>query len=141
MRLIPVPLTPEAIREYEPHWVPFLPMIARRSKETVQALFEQVINQQMRIALVWDDDTSRATALIGVRIHMRGNDMIGELLWMAGHGRRQWEHLLPELEDMLRKAGCVCCRPLCRPGWARAVLKKHGYKITHIQMEKSLAEK
>ena len=95
----------------------------------------------MRLVLVWDDDANKASALIGVRMHMRGNDRIGELLWMAGYGRKQWEHLLPELEELLRKAGCVECRPLCRPGWARAVLQKHGYKITHVQMEKSLVEK
>lgn len=105
------------------------------------ALFDQVVNRQMRLVLVWNDDSNRATALIGVRMHMRGDDMIGEWLWMAGYGRKQWEHLLPELEELLRQAGCVECRPLCRPGWARAVLKKHGYKITHVQMEKSLVEK
>jgi len=138
VRLIPVPLDDKAIANSTPHWLPFLPLIARRSKETVQVLHDQITNKQMRIALIWDDDASRATALIGVRIHMRGPDMIGELLWMAGYGRQQWEHLLPELEDMLRQAGCVECRPLCRPGWARALLKKHGYKITHVQMEKSL---
>jgi hypothetical protein len=138
MRLIPVPLDDKTIKEYAPHWLPFLPLIARRSKETVRALYDQVIDKQMRIALIWDDEANKATALIGARIHMRGNDMIGELLWMAGYGRKQWEYLLPELEDMLHQAGCVECRPLCRPGWARALLKKHGYKITHVQMEKSL---
>jgi hypothetical protein len=138
MRLIPVPLTEEGILALAPHWLPFLPLIARRSKETVRALRDQVENKQMRIALVWDDAANKATALVGVRVHMRGDDMIGELLWMAGYGRQQWEHLLPDLENMLRQVGCVECRPLCRPGWARAVLKKHGYRITHVQMEKSL---
>ena len=138
MRLIPVPLNDKAITDSAQHWLPFLPLIARRSKETVWALYDQVVNKQMRLVLVWDDDINRVVALVGVRMHMRGSDMIGEWLWMAGHGRQQWEHLLPELEELLRKAGCVECRPLCRPGWARAVLKKHGYKITHIQMEKVL---
>jgi len=138
VRLVAVGLTDKDIADTVQHWLPFLPMIARRSKETVRALYDQVVNKQIRLALVWDDDINRAVALVGVRTHMRGDDMIGEWLWMAGFGRKRWEHLLPELEDMLRKAGCTECRPLCRPGWARAVLQKHGYKITHIQMEKSL---
>ena len=138
MKLVAIPVTDEALKASAPHWLPFLPMIARRSKETVRALYDQVVNKQMRLVLIWDDDAQKATALIGVRVHMRGDDLIGELLWMAGYGRKQWEHLLPELEELLRAAGCVECRPLCRPGWARALLQKHGYKITHIQMEKSL---
>lgn len=140
MRLIPVPITDEAIKASAPHWVPFLPMIARRSKEPVKALIDRVLSKEMRLVLVWDDDVQKVTALIGVRLHMRGPDMIGEWLWMAGYGRKHWEHLLPELEQLLRAAGCVECRPLCRPGWARAVLQKAGYKITHIQMEKSLEQ-
>jgi hypothetical protein len=136
MRLIAIPFT--QLEEYVSHWLPFLPMIARRSKEPIRALIDRIMSKEMRIVLVWDDDSNRATALVGVRMHMRGDDMIGEWLWMAGYGRKQWEHLLPELEKLLRQAGCVECRPLCRPGWARAVLAKHGYKVTHIQMEKSL---
>ena len=114
-------------------------MIARRSKEPIRQLIDRIMSREMRLVLVWDDDINRATALIGVRLHYRGDDLIGEWLWMAGYGRKQWEHLLPELEELLRKAGCVECRPLCRPGWAK-VLKAAGYRLTHIQMEKSLVE-
>lgn len=138
MRLIPIPISDEALNETVDHWQPFLPLIARRSKESIATLRYRIYSKEMRLALVWNDDTSKADALVGVRLHMRGNDLIGEWLWMTGHGRKQWEHLLPDLEQMLRDAGCVECRPLCRPGWARAVLQKAGYRITHVQMEKVL---
>jgi hypothetical protein len=138
MRLIPIPITDEALNATADHWLPFLPMIARRSKEPIATLIERVGSKEMRLVLVWDEEAKKASALVGIRLHKRGNDLIGEWLWMAGYGRKQWQHLLPELEQLLRAAGCVECRPLCRPGWARAMLQSAGYKITHVQMEKSL---
>jgi hypothetical protein len=137
LRLVPVPLTQQQLRAWAPHWLQFLPAIARRSKETPLALIDQIMRKQVRLVLVWDDETKKASALVGVRLHMRGDDLIGELIWLAGHGRKDWQHLLPDLEQLLRAAGCVECRPLCRPGWSK-ILKAAGYRLTHVQMEKSL---
>lgn len=140
MRLIAIPLDDEALKAWAPAWLPFLPGIARRTKETVQALAAQVMLRQTRITLIWNDDTNKPDALIGVRLHMRGGDLIAELPWVTGRNYKAWIHLLPELEDMLRTAGAVEVRPLCRPGW-RKLLEAAGYRVTHLQMEKSLAEK
>jgi hypothetical protein len=135
MRLLPIPITGDALEQTAPHWLPFLPLIARRSKETVQTLLGRIQRREVRIALI--EDAGEAVALLGVTLHYRGDDLIADWVWMAGHGRKQWEHLLPEFEQMLREAGCAECRPLCRPGW-RHILERAGYKLTHVQMEKRL---
>jgi hypothetical protein len=137
MRLIPIQIDDTALKDTAVHWLPFLPMIARRTKESVQTLFNHIMNKEVRLALVWDDDTERATALVGIRLHYRDADLIAEWIWMAGTGRKQWQHLLGELEQLLRDAGVVECRPLCRRGWQR-LLEANGYKLTHIEMTKSL---
>lgn len=137
MRLIAIPIDDEALKASSRHWLPFLPMIAKRSKEPLQTLIARVMSKEMRLGLVWDEAAKEAKALLGVRLHYRGDDLIAEWLWMAGHGRQQWQHLLPELENMLRDAGVKECRPLCRPGWSR-ILKQHGYQLTHVQMQKVL---
>lgn len=137
MRLIPVPIDDKALQDTAQHWMPFLPMIARRTKETLVELIRKVTAKEMRIVLIWDEATNKPTGLIGVRLHYRGADLIGELLWTAGHGRQQWQHLLSDLENLLRDAGVKECRPLCRPGWSK-LLKRHGYRLTHVQMEKVL---
>ena len=137
MRLEPVPHA--LLADLAPLWLPFLPSIARRSKESVQELYRKVMDREVWLTLVWDDATNKPVALIGVRFHMRGPDMIAEWLWMTGHNHRAWIDLLPEFEQLLRKAGAVEIRPLCRPGWAK-ILKAAGYKVTHIQLEKSLHE-
>ena len=137
MRLIAIPIEDEALKVTAPHWFPFLPKIAARTKETVAELRRKVMTKEMRLVLVWDDDTRTAAALIGVRLHYRGDDLIAELLWMTGSGRQQWQHLLPDLENLLREAGAKEFRPLCRPGWG-PLLKQHGYRMTHVQFEKVL---
>ena len=137
MRLIPLPLDPTALNNSAPFWLPFLPSISRRTKETVPALAGQVMRREIRITLIWDDVIDKPVALIGVRLHMRGNDMIAEWLWMTGRQYKAWSHLLPEFEQMLKLAGAVECRPTCRPGWAK-ILKAAGYRLTHVVMEKVL---
>jgi hypothetical protein len=137
MRLIPVINTPESLKASFPLWAPFLPSIAQHTKQSVKGLIAQVAKREVRLTLVWDDETNKAAALVGVRFHMREADLIAEIVWTAGHDHKAWIHLLPELEAMLRQAGAVECRPICRPGW-RKVLEAHGYRLTHLQMEKPL---
>lgn len=135
MRLIPVPITDEALKNLAPLWLPFLPRIAQRSHESVPDLFGQIVRHEVRLVLVMDGDKARA--LVGVRVHQMNGKSCGDIIWTAGFGREQWQILLPEFEQMLRDAGCVMCRPICRPGWSRH-LKQHGYRLKHIIMEKPL---
>ena len=118
-----------------PLWWPFLPRIAQRSHESVQDLFNQIMRREVRLALVMDDH--KVLALVGARIHQMDGKSYGDMIWLAGFGREQWQDLLPQFEQMLRDAGCVMCRPICRPGWMR-YLKTCGYKLTHVMMEKPL---
>ena len=133
MQLIPIPF--DDLDKTAFHWFPFLPAISKRSKETVVNLLGQIKRHEVRIALVWDGQQARA--LIGVRIIRRGDDLIGELCWTTGQGMREWQHLLDVLEQLLKDAGCVEIRPICRLGWTR-FLKSRGYKTTHMMMEKVL---
>ena len=137
MRLVPIPVSFEALKASYPLWGPFLPSIAKRSKMSVRALADQAARGEVRLTLVWDDDKDRPAALIGARFHMRERDLIAEIIWAAGLDAKAWIHLLPEYEALLRQAGAAECRPICRPGWMK-MLKAHGYKLTHLQMEKPL---
>jgi len=137
LHLVPIPITQECLTATSSHWMPFLPSIARRSKQTVSELIRQAVRGEVRMTLVWEDTTDKAQALVGVRMHMRGPDLIAEIVWATGRDHKAWIDLLPELEAMLKQAGAVECRPICRPGWSKA-LKARGYRLTHLQMEKVL---
>ena len=133
MRLVAIPLNEH--EAWAPHWLPFLPRIAQRTHESVVDLLGQIRRREVRLVLVMDGD--KAHALIGVRVHQMDGKSCGDIIWTGGYGRELWQALLPELEQMLRDAGCVMCRPICRPGWSR-YLKQHGYRMKHIIMEKPL---
>lgn len=138
MKLVPIPTTNDALLKMAPLWVPFLDKIARRSKETVNALLYKVANRQVQPILIWDEAEQKAVALLGISYHMRGNDKIAEWVWLTGVGRKSWEPLLSDLEQYLMEyEECAELRPICRPGWSH-LLKKHGYRITHYMMEKTL---
>ena len=133
MRLVAIPLNEH--EAWAHHWLPFLPRIAKRSHESVLDLIGQIRRREVRLLLVMDGEI--AQALVGVRIHTMGGKSCGDMIWLAGFGREQWQQLLPEFEQMLRDAGCVMCRPVCRPGWSK-YLKTRGYRLRHVIMEKPL---
>jgi len=145
MRFIPIP-TPvkgQPIEETEVWktrnaWGPFIPRIADRSDETVDELIALVFNGQVQVGVVFDDN-DKPRALIGMIFRQLGRELIGELRWATGFGvKDNWEYILSEAERYLKeKVGCTISKPFCRPGW-KPLLKKHGYKQTHVVMEKML---
>jgi hypothetical protein len=138
MQLLPIPTTDEALQRTLQHWYPFLPAIAKRSKEPLRDLIGKVREKHVQPILIWDETENRAVALIGIAYHKRGDDLIGEIVWTTGTGREQWQDLLSELERYLKDhIGCAIIRPVCRPGWKK-FLQSRGYHETHLQMEKVL---
>ena len=135
MHFVPIPGRYEDLNNSFDIWSPFLKDISRRSKEPVLDLLAQIARLEVAIALVWDGKAARA--LVGVRFRQRGNDLIGEIVWLTGKGMREWRHLLTEMESYLKQRGCVEIKPICRPGWSR-FLKQRGYRTTHLTMEKKL---
>jgi hypothetical protein len=131
----PLPTDPDVLEKLAPLWGQFLPAIADRGDETLDELIDLVIHGTVQVGLVWDG--KRAHALIGIIRRKTGREIIGEVHWATGFGSKDWQHLLPELERYLKETGCTLIKPICRPGWQR-LLKAHGYKRTHVLMEKSL---
>ena len=138
MQLLPIPAEDKWINELFPHWFPFLPHIAKRSKEPIADLIVKIARHDVQPILIWDEDAKRAVALLGIRYHQRGDDRIAEWVWMTGTGMKQWTHLLGELERYLKEhEGVTEIRPVCRPGWSR-ILARNGYRLTHYTMEKQI---
>jgi hypothetical protein len=136
VRLITVPIDEKSLLDAAPFWFPFLPSISKRTKESVKELARKVMAFEVRLTLIVDEH-DKPVALLGIRLHMRGNDLIAEWIWMTGRNYKAWAHLLPEFEQLLKQAGVAECRPICRPGWAK-ILKPAGYRLTHVMMEKVL---
>ena len=137
MQFVPIPTDVNELYRLRSIWGPFIPGITRRSGESEQELFDQIINGRVQIGLVWDG--KQAHALIGILYRKSGHELVGEVHWVTGFGVKDWQHLLPELERYLKQqVGCTVIKPICRPGW-KPLLKKAGYKQTHVMMEKRLS--
>lgn len=138
MKLVPIPLTDADLQLSMPHWLAFLPAIAKRSKEPITALLAKVVQKHVQPILAWDEDAKIAVAMAGIAYHRRGDDLIAEWVWMTGADRDAWTWLLPELERYLKEhVGCAVLRPVCRPGWKK-FLQQRGYHETHVTLEKVL---
>ena len=146
MRFVPIPTWRPEQEEYQksglyksaPLWLPFLPRIAKRGNESADELLDQVINGNVQIGIIWDHDNKTARALIGMQTRRAGHELVGEVHWVTGFGMKDWQHLLSQVERYLKDhRGCTIIKPICRPGW-KPLLKEHGYRQTHIVMEKAL---
>jgi hypothetical protein len=119
-------------------WLPFIPRIADRSDETIDELIDLVVRGEIQIGIIWDEDKREARALIGIAYRQLGRELVAELRWATGFGARDWQHLLGEVERYVKEhVGCTILKPICRPGW-KPLLKRHGFKQTHVVMEKML---
>jgi len=133
-----VPLPPNAVAAAAPLWTPFVARIATRDGADVGVLINNVIGNQVSIALAWDEEQQRALALLGMRFVLKGDKRISELIWLTGEGREIWTPLLADLETYLREhEACDGITAICRPGWSKT-LTEHGYRTTHYVVEKEL---
>jgi len=145
MRFVPIPTprTGQAVEDTElwktrAHWMPFMPRIAARSDETLGELIDHVRSGRVQLGVVFDTETQTTHAVIGMVYRILGREHVGEVHWVTGWGAKDWQHLLPQLEKYLKEhKGCTKIKPICRPGW-QPLLKVHGYKRTHVMMEKRL---
>src|SRR5215831_1447458 len=98
MRFVPLHFTD--LEPLFPIWFPFISKISARSKEPVKDLLRQIKEREVEIALVWDG--TRAHALVGIRYRQRGEDCIGEIVWLTGNKMKEWRDLLPDMEAYLK---------------------------------------
>lgn len=120
------------------YWRPYILKISERDKCDPSEKERMLYAGEAQAFLVWDDVARKPQAFLGVRYVKRGADPIAELIWLMGENRAAWAHLFGELETYLRdQQGCVGIKAIARPGWSKH-LKFHGYRLTHLTMEKPL---
>lgn len=108
---------------------PFLPSIAEAGDEAVTELWRQLYVGEVHPHTI-EDAEGVAVALCGTRFLAREGGTLGEIVWCTGEGATDWVHLIEEVFDWLKTAGCGHVRALCRPGWGPE-LRKRGFKKSH----------
>lgn len=139
MTLALVPLPPDYLEGCREYWWPYVRAISERDKCDPAEKERMLVAGEAQAFLIWDDETKRPQAFLGVRYALRGQDRIGELIWLTGENRAAWVHLFAELETFLHEhQGCVALKAIARPGWTKH-LKTNGYRETHCVFEKEFS--
>jgi hypothetical protein len=139
MTLVLVPIPLDCLEGTVGYWRPYILSIAERSRNDPDAMTAMLFRGEAQAFLVWEAEAKKPLAFLGVRYVARGQERIGELIWLMGENRASWVHLFGELETYLRDhQGCVGIKAIARPGWSKH-LKSNGYRITHYVSEKEFA--
>lgn len=136
--LFPVPVV--LLEDTKPHWFPYLSSIAERGRTDLDAMIGTLVRGEVGAFLIWNDETKKTQAFIGVRYMERANrERVGEIVWLAGEDRKAWVHLFDELEKYLKeRERCVALKAIARKGW-KPHLETNGFRLTHMVFEKDLS--
>lgn len=138
MTLALVPLPPDHLDGSQPHWAPYVTAIAQRANNDPHEMARMLYAGEAQAFLVWDPELQKPQAFIGVEYKLSTLGRVAQIIWLMGEDRKRWVHLIADLEGYLKtEQHCVTVRPICRRGWFK-VLKAHGYRETHVVMEKGL---
>lgn len=136
MTLALVPIPPDYLEGSRAYWARFVFAIAERGRLDPLEMERMLFVGEAQAFLVWDDETKKPQAFLGVRYTRRADGRIAELIWLTGENRRAWLHLIGVLETYLREhQNCIGIKSIARPGWTK-LLKESGYRITHVVCEK-----
>lgn len=135
-----VPIPPGNLEETKYIWWPYVASISERDKCDPDVKVEMLQRGEVQACIIWDADTKKPMAFLGVQFVLRGKDRMAQLVWLAGENRAAWVHLFRDLEIYLRdKQGCKALRAIARPGWEKH-LKANGFRETHRVFDKELAK-
>jgi hypothetical protein len=138
MNLVHVPIPYAALEQTAHVWTPFIEKVIQRTGDTLEQALSVIRSGDIALHLVWEPEAQRAHALGGVRIVIRGDDKIAELIWIVGENRKQWLPLFAEFEKYHKEhLGCVAMRARARRGWVND-LKPLGYRTVSFLVEKDL---
>jgi hypothetical protein len=136
--LVPVP--PDALDGTQHLWRTYLLLISERDKCDPREKERQLYAGEVQAFFVWDSETNRPLAFLGVRYALRGDVRIGEIIWLMGEHRASWVHLFGDLQSYLHnQQGCKAIHAIARPGWEKH-LRSIGFRLTHLTMEKELSD-
>lgn len=134
LALVPIPL--DCLEGSAGYWRPYILAIAERSRNDPEAMTAMLFKGEAQAFLIWEPELKKTFAFMGVRYAARGQERIGELIWLMGENRAAWVHLFGDLETYLHEhQGCVAIKAIARTGWAKH-LKFSGYRETHRVFEK-----
>ena len=116
--------------------------LARSNGYALASNFKEWIKEKkMQLWILWDKESEhKYYAVVVTEIIQRPLQRVLNIKIMTGTHREKWQHLVKEIEDFAWFNNCDSMELVARPGWEK-VLKRFGYKKSHVLLEKHNKEK
>jgi hypothetical protein len=116
--------------------------LARSSGYALASNFKEWIKEKkMQLWILWDKESEhKYYGVVVTEIIQRPLQRVLNIKIMTGTHREKWQHLVKEIEDFAWFNNCDSMELVARPGWEK-VLKRFGYKKSHVLLEKHNKEK
>ena len=102
---------------------------------------EWIKEKKMQLWILWDKESEhKYYGVVVTEIIQRPLQRVLNIKIMTGTHREKWQHLVKEIEDFAWFNNCDSMELVARPGWKK-VLKRFGYKKSHVLLEKHNKEK
>ena len=116
--------------------------LARSNGYALASNFKEWIKEKkMQLWILWDKESEhKYYGVVVTEIIQRPLQRVLNIKIMTGTHREKWKHLVKEIEDFAWFNNCDSMELVARPGWEK-VLKRFGYKKSHVLLEKHNKEK
>lgn len=116
--------------------------LARSNGYALASNFKEWIKEnRMQLWILWDKDSEdKYYGVVVTEIIQRPLQRCLNIKIMTGKHREKWQHLIKDIEDFAWFNKCDSMELVARPGWEK-VLKRFGYKKSHVLLEKHNKEK
>ena len=102
---------------------------------------EWIKEKKMQLWILWDKESEhKYYGVVVTEIIQRPLQRVLNIKIMTGTHREKWQHLVKEIEDFAWFNNCDSMELVARPGWEK-ILKRFGYKKSHVLLEKHNKEK
>ena len=116
--------------------------LARSNGYALASNFKEWIKEKkMQLWILWDKESEhKYYGVVVTEIIQRPLQRVLNIKIMTGTHREKWQHLVKEIEDFAWFNNCDSMELVARSGWEK-VLKRFGYKKSHVLLEKHNKEK
>ena len=106
-------------------------------------VFETAKEDKFRVWVIWDKKEKQASdkyfGVVVTEIIKRKHGKVCHVYIVTGRQMSKWQHLISRVEEFAKDEGCKMVELIARPGWQK-VYNNHGYKKTHIVLEKQIKQ-
>lgn len=102
----------------------------------VASIIDGLMAEKYQLWLIWDEELKKpkGCAVTQILIYPTGLKAL-DLIIVTGRHRKDWVHLMADLEQFGRNEGCGINQAMARPGWEKEL---PDYNKSHVLLEKVL---